>query len=406
MIDSAKKMGVLRSTSTRTRSINAQKVLFIYSTFGWLAFNFMAAVLPNSSFLFIALRDSWVFLFLGYLLIIGSRSAFIVLVGIGLILFIGAAPLVGEQTILQDYLILFYGFRDICLIAMVYFLLARQVSSVNEKLIYIFVYIVAFFFIIEVVSQIAGFHDIYSSFFNLYGYFDAKGVSINLGGGFFGSRASLPLYSPGLIAVLLGSFIIVSRKLTGRWVLFLISLATVSKVAVFYLILRIFKKVYVGVFIVGMVLIPIILANLDNIISMYPNSHISANANSIAEHITPHSYITSKDFSLLPDALGSSSIVASVMKGVDSSYAPESLLIARFMDYNLLSVILIYLLVLMVFHLKGEARFFFIIVLALLVLTGMANHPVAILPALFFILCKGNGNERLATVTVERRKHI
>jgi hypothetical protein len=108
------------------------------------------------------------------------------------------------------------------------------------------------------------------------------------------------------------------------------------------------------------------------------------NANSIIEHISPFSYVNQEDLTILPDQLGSSSIAAFVLKGSDSSTAPESMLIARFLDLNLLSPLLLIILMIMATVLKGEQRFIFIMFLSLQVLTGLANHPVAILPLIFF----------------------
>jgi hypothetical protein len=369
-------------------AIDPENFLFVYCTYGWLVLNLLAAQYTSLSLLFVALRDSWVFIFLAFLVFRGKRRDIIILVWISLISLWGLAPIVSEDVSMESILIFFYGFRDICFIAIVFYFLEKGSTSVKPSTIYWFVYLVAFLYALELSAQMFGFSDAYRNLFNIQGYYEGKGVSTSLAGGLFGPRPSLPLYSPSLIAVLLCGFILLKEKFLLRWVLFLAGVLTMSKVAVFYLVLRVFKPIYMVVFLVGMLSIPFLVLLLQGVKESYPNSIFSMHSGSVIEHISPHTYIQDDDFTLIPDLLGSSSIAASVIAGVNSSHAPESLVVARLLDFNLVGFFVVFLLFYMVLLLRGERRFILVVFLSLQVLTGLANHPVAFFPLLFFMISK------------------
>ena len=147
--------------------------------------------------------------------------------------------------------------------------------------------------------------------------------------------------------------------------------------------------------VISISLIPLIIGALELTKEEYPNSLISMHGNSVVEHILPLQYITDKDFSFLPDRLGSSSIVAALLKGVDSSEAPESMLIGRLLDYNYLSILIVCLVIWMFFNLREERRFLFVVFIGLQFLTGMANHPVGFLPIIYFAFVNSPKRARL-----------
>lgn len=368
----------------RAMLLSPNRLLFIYCTYGWLAANFLAAQIPTQSLFFVALRDSWVFIFIAILLS-SRRSSDVVLSASLLSLSVLGATAFSEGVIQRtDILIYFYGFRDLCLIALVFYVLSSEDLWVPGTYIYGFVYLVAGLFFLQVVSQLAGFEEQYRQLFNLDAYYRAKGVSITLAGGLFGERPSLPLYSPGLIAELCAGFILLKNRFVGRWLLWGLSVLTLSKVALYYLALRLARKVYLLMLVISISLTPLIIGALELAKEEYPNSLISMHGNSIIEHISPLQYITDKDFSFLPDRLGSSSIVAALLNGVDSSEAPESMLIGRLLDYNYLSIFIVCLVIWMFFNLREERRFLFVVFIGLQFLTGMANHPVGFLPIIYF----------------------
>lgn len=363
---------------------NLHSLLFIYCTYGHLIANILAAKMPNFSLVFIAVRDAWVLLL--FYLLFRHRLKENVLLGVILIFFllIGLAPFIEEDASISFFLIYFYGFRDLCFIALIYFYLRNDHVDININLVYSFVYFVFILYLIEVLSQAFGFAQSYRDLFDVDVYFSSKGVETNLSGGLFGVRPGLPLYSPALVATLLGGFILSDRIFKGRWLLYLVSIFTLSKVLIYFLLLKIFKRFYMAIFIAGVLAIPAIIGISEHVKNTYPNTIFSYHAHSISEHISPFSYIKNSDLALLPDALGSSSVLAYVIKGEESSNAPESLLFSRLLDFNLIALFIIILLLVISYRLKGEARFIFICFLGLQVLTGLSNHPVAFLPLILF----------------------
>tara|TARA_B110000305_G_scaffold239378_1_gene307009 strand:- start:152 stop:1291 length:1140 start_codon:yes stop_codon:yes gene_type:complete len=365
--------------------LDTNRLLFFYCTYGWIMANFLAAQIPSLSLVFVALRDAWVFIFILVLLRSRRQSDLILSFSILFLSLLGAIAFVDGDNTLTDILIYFYGFRDLCLISLVFYLLSSDNLFIPPRYIYGFVYLIFSLYLLQISSQIFGFEDQYSKLYNLDEYYAAKGVSITLAGGLFGERPGLPFYSPGLVAELCAGFIIIRKTFSGKWILWLFSLITLSKVTLYYLILRLFRKVYLLMAIAGLFSVPLLIGVLELAKDNYPNSIISMNSNSVIEHISPFQYITSEDFSYLPDKLGSSSIVAALLKGEDVSKAPESMLIGRLLDYNYLSVLLLFTLIWMFFHLHDERRFIFLVFIGLQVLTGMANHPVGFIPIIYFL---------------------
>ena len=379
-------------------SINLHTLLFLHCTYGYLITNIFAAKIPGLALLFVAIRDSWVFLF--FFLIFRHRLKENIILGVFLIilLLIGLAPFIEGNIHFSDFLIYFYGIRDLSFIALIYFYLRNDQIKINQSLIYSFVYAVFILYLTEVFSQIFGFSQVYQDVFGLDSYYASKGVETNLSGGLYGVRPGLPLYSPALVATLLGGFILSDKVFKGRWILYLASVATLSKVLVYFLLLRIFKRFYIGLFVAGILMIPIVIGISNHVKNTYPNTIYSYHAHSISEHLSPLRYVQDGDWSILPDALGSSSILAFVIAGEDSSDAPESLLMSRLLDFNLLAFILLLLLFLSALRLKGEARFIFISFLGLQFLTSLSNHPLTFLPLVLFF----NDRSRSGLVIFQR----
>ena len=375
--------------------LSPNRLLFVYCTYGWLVANVLAAQIPTQSLFFVALRDSWVFIFIAILLSSRRNTDVVLSASIFLLSLLGATAFSEGAIQVTDILIYFYGLRDLCLIGLVFYVLSSEDLRIPSGYIYGFVYLVAGLFFLQVVAQLTGFEEQYRQLFNLDAYYNAKGVSITLAGGFFGERPSLPLYSPGLIAELCSGFILLKNPFVGRWLLWILSVFTLSKVAVYYLVLRLFRKTYLLMLVVAISLIPLIIGALELAKEEYPNSLISMHGNSVVEHISPLQYITDEDFSFLPDRLGSSSIVAALLKGVDSSEAPESMLIGRLLDYNYLSIFVVCLIIWMFFKLRGERRFLFVVFIGLQFLTGMANHPVGFIPIIYFVFLNSPKRPRL-----------
>lgn len=358
-------------------------ILFFYGTFFWTVLNFLAALIPAFSLFFILLRDSWVFIFLLWLISSRKFEDLVLLAVLVCLMLISAVPIIDYGFSVVSLQVMFYGFRDLCLIGLIFKLCSEQRFHISVKVIRIFIAVIFLIFSGELISQFFGVHAEFISIFNLEQYYDSKGVSINLHGGLFGPRPGLPLYSPPLVAAVLASFVLLQQPFRGKWLFFLISSLTLSKVVIFYLLMRVFRPIYLSVFIVAFLSLPAFIFMLEGVKEAYPNTIYSLHAGSIIEHVSPHAYVTDSDFAVLPDMLGSSSIFASVVRGADSTHAPESLVMARLLDFNLMFPLLIFALGAAVWKLSGFDRYIFLCFVALMYLTGMANHPVVFLPLIF-----------------------
>ena len=365
--------------------VSLNSVLFIHCTFGYLVANILAATIPTLSLVFIALRDSWICIFLLIVFIQRKKENVVigyVVVAIGLL---GIFPIFEKRINATDLLIYLYGFRDICFVALVLFYLDNRSKIISVHYVYSFVAICFVLYLVEVIFQGLGFSDVYRNLFSIDRYFSSKGVESNLGGGIFGQRPSIPLYSPGLLATLFSSFILLSIKSRSRSILFFASIVTLSKVVAYFFVMRVFRRVYGFVLISVLLAIPVVIAVSEYVKDGYPNTIYSYHAHSVSEHISPLSYVKRADYSYLPDLLGSSSVLAHVITGKDSDEAPESLLVARFLDFNYLSIFLLLILIAAASRLSGERRFVFIVFLGLQFLTGLSNHPVAFLPLIMLM---------------------
>ena len=95
--------------------------------------------------------------------------------------------------------------------------------------------------------------------------------------------------------------------------------------------------------------------------------------------------------SLTPEILGNNSIAAKSFLGLDPSTAPESLIIARVLDFNLFVIIPLFFIALYVFkNFNTEKKFLFSVVLILCFFSNLSNHPIAFLPIISTIFLKKN----------------
>jgi hypothetical protein len=367
---------------------NLHTVLVIYVSYIFLFSNILAAHLPNLAILFIAIRDLWIFIFIFILFKnINNKHNFIIMLFIFFWGMLGVIPIFINEISIEKIIVFFYGFRDICLIGFVFYVLKNEVkiSKATRGLINIFIGFVFIAFCIQNIFQIIGWEAITESIYQYEIYYHAKGIDINLDGGIFGMRPGAPLYSPGLVATLL-SFYVLSKKLSviKEVSVFTIAFLTLSKVVVLVVIYKIFSRFYVlltlGVFISMTLVINI----AETLKEDYPNTIYSYHAHSITEHLGFTQYFNDKDNTILPDLLGSSSIAGALILGNDPNESAESLFVSKIKDFNWLSLFFIPFFIYFMFTLDREKRFYFVVFLLLQLFTGMSNHPVCYLP-LFLI---------------------
>lgn len=366
---------------------NKHNFLLLHCTYGFVFFNLLAAYVPSASIIFVFLRDSWVFWLIYILLSTNHKISLHLLSFIAVFAFVGLLPVVERLTIL-DATIYFYGFRDLCLIAMVvYFLVIRP--KMNAGILYSFVWLNILAVAFEIYCSLVGI-DTFREIMRIDEYFNNKGVVTNLDRGLFGQRITGLLYAPALIAGLFTTLLWTDFRRLGKVSASLLGLATLSKAAPliigFYYFRRFWVVILIGVFATQ----PLILGVTTVIKNQYPNTIYSFHAHSVSERVFLNAF-DEGDAELFPDALGSSSVFAAVAKGEDSSVAPESLLVSRIKDFNLLAIPFVLFLFFLAKQCRGH-RDRFALFVSVCLLTGLSNHPVCWLPLLLHL----GGQQRTA----------
>ena len=110
----------------RNLILNTNKLLFFYCTYGWVVANILPAQAPSFSLIFIGLRDAWVFIFIGILFNSKRKSDVILSASLIFMSLLGAIAFVDGSITITNILIYFYGFRDLCLIYLVFYLLSSD----------------------------------------------------------------------------------------------------------------------------------------------------------------------------------------------------------------------------------------------------------------------------------------
>lgn len=364
--------------------IKLHNLLVIYISYIFLICNVLAAHIPTRSLVFIAIRDLWIFIFI-FILIndLKNKVSLVTFVFIAFWGLLGVTPLLTGEITSGKLIVYLYGFRDICLIGFVFYILKAKIAISNyvKKSINIFVGIVLITFTLQIIFQILGLEHITEFIYQYKIYYQAKGIDINLDGGIFGMRPGAPLYSPGLVATLLSFYILSRRKSIVQQVLTItISFFTLSKVIVLIVIFKVFRKIYFWVVVGLFLFLTLIISVAETLKENYPNSIYSYHAHSITEHLGFTQYFNSEDNTLLPDLLGSSSIAGALILGNDPSESAESLFVSKLKDYNWLSLFFIVFFIYFLFTLDKEKRFYFVVFLLLQLFTGMSNHPVCYIP--------------------------
>jgi hypothetical protein len=382
--------------ATARMPLRVSTLFFFVCTYGFLISNLLAAHITTYSLFFVALRDSWVFVFVILLVLRRDLPSVLILSALAFFGLFGFVPIVVEGVSLTNLLVYFYGLRELMVIGVIYFFLLVKAPLVSKRQIMFFVYLVAGLFLLQVALQLVGLDQVSEAIFNTTAYYAGKGIEINLGGGLFGQRPGAPFYSPALVATTLSSFALAWGSFFGRWLLVILACITLSKVVVYFVVMRVFRRAYVALTLAALCAIPLILYGTSYVKEEYPNTIYSFHAHSISERAAFATYVRDEDLSIYPDLLGSSSIAAHVLRGDDAHQAPESLLLARILDYNFWGVLLIVLIGLGYFTLDARCRFIYVALMGLQLLTGMSNHPVALMPLLAWLQLRGTSSTDLS----------
>jgi len=172
------------------KPISIRRLIFFWTTWGYLLTNFLVAWFSGLSLVFIAARESWMLLLLALLVRIRSYPS---LAFIGVIALYGAAPLVDGM---KGYEVLgyIYGMRDIFLLVLIIELIRSPADlHVSEKEIFSFIYFVLGIAIIDAITTNVLGMNVVESIFKISSYYSNKGVAINLSNGLMGQRVGAPL---------------------------------------------------------------------------------------------------------------------------------------------------------------------------------------------------------------------
>jgi hypothetical protein len=221
-------------------------------------------------------------------------------------------------------------------------------------------------------------------------YYSNKGITSHTSGGFFGERLTIPLYSSSLLGTFC-AFYFFKSNYKGKIISIIVGIFTLSKSIILIPLFYLFKKFYRSFILVFF----IVLFSLRSFINYYIENNeasiITFHLGSIRDRFKSIDMLFEKFPSLTPEILGNNSIAAKSFLGLDPSTAPESLIIARVLDFNLFVIIPLFFIALYVFkNFNTEKKFLFSVVLILCFFSNLSNHPIAFLPIISTIFLKKN----------------
>ncbi len=363
-----------------SKTIVLEKILFYQVSYVFLISNILIAHLGGGlSLPILAIRDSWI-LTLFILIIKRADLISIFLLGSGILF--GVSPIfAGDQFI---PLIFLYGLRDLFLIVFVFYILRGSSFRVNWVSFKFFSLIIICLSAFQLAFQILGFGEYDEFLFRTSEYFAAKGVESNVEGGIFGVRLTAPFYSASILATFLVFLInIHSVKAKIKIIILFVSMLTVSKViplALYFLALKNKHILAAFLLIIALTTFPFL---LGEIISNSEPSIITFHAASIMDRFNSISIMSEISSPYYTKMLGSGSVVAAVLMSGDPSSAPESILIARVVEYGFFSFFLFLPILLMYFAIEKRLKYLFIAFLFIIFLSGLSNHPICYLAFAF-----------------------
>lgn len=373
-----------------TNSISLRRLIFFWTTWGYLLTNFLMAWFSGLSLVFIATRESWMLLLLALLVRIRSYPS---LAFIGVIALYGAAPFI-EGMKGYEVLGYIYGMRDIFLLVLIIELIRSPADlNVSEKEIFSFIYFVVGIAITDAITTNVLGMNIVESIFKISSYYSNKGVAINLSNGLMGQRIGTPLYSPNLLCTLLACCFffdhrVVKGKLFVKAMALIVIAFTTTKVIVFSLGFYLARSWWKILTILGLVALLPLYFSLVSYYETVPFGFLKYHLSSILGHF--NAFVMAIENNLLtfiPEPLGSKSIAISAMaEGVGPGAGIESSILARFSELKIYYFIVIAFMMYSLFKINHDVeKKFVVFFIVLSVLTATSNQPVAFIPALYLL---------------------
>lgn len=346
-------------------------LVLIWVTFGYVISNFLLAFSGLNPILILLLRDGWIILFT-LVLFEKSKVVFIILI---LTAIFGLVPIFWTNN---GYLAItyFYGLRDLYLFGFVFYTMQVGIYFRKFNLIIVFFRFVLLMALLQIAFDFADMS--LSSILRTEDYFMKKGVSSELGFGFFGDRLSVPFYSPNILGNSLVSFYFFSDKsfLFNRFEKILVMgivLLTLSKILLLFIFVRTFKRRAIFVALVSIIALIIFLPSMINLID---NPLLTYHMNSVAGHLisfnTFNNFIFTSDFLNL---LGSNSTYVLNLTNTHTGEIIESTLLSRLLDLKVFMIPFVVLFVVWLKRFEREDSFFTFFILTMLT-TATSNQPV------------------------------
>lgn len=353
----------------------------------WLFLNLIMAFTNSNSLslALIGLRDSWLF---GLIILLFLKKQWEYLVFFYLSALLGLLPILWSISdfSLSIYL---YGLRDIGLILFIFCIVNNKIES-SPKIIRATAIVIIFGALLQIIVQLLLGDEIFQSISNANNYFSNKGIESNLKGGFFGDRIYYPLYSSSLVGTFLSIYFFTKKKIFVKVTILIIAVLTLSKailVLFFFYFLKndIRTRVVILICLLTFLLPPLI----QKLLLTLEPSILSFHLASILDRFNAFNYLDELLFKL-PDYLGFNSVAGYVLSGRDASLAPESLIIARLLDYKQFTFFII-IASFPIFHKMSKYQLNTISpIFFLLLFSSLSNHPIAFLPLI--LLSKKNRN--------------
>ena len=279
----------------------------------------------------------------------------------------------------------FYGFRDILLLSFIVYFIKNPFKIKKHKY-NLLIFIIFGFSIIQLLSQFFGYLNILDFIFKTEQYYSNKGIISNTSGGFFGDRLTIPLYSSSLLGTFC-AFYFFKTNFRGKFLSFIIGFFTLSKSIILIPIFHFLKKFY-RLFIFCLFAVLFFVRNfIDYYIENNDASILTYHLGSVRDRFYSIDMLFDKLPLMSPEILGTNSIAAKSFLGLDPSTAPESLIIARLLDYNIFIILPIIFIVIYIYNnYNKEHKFLFSVVLILCFFSNLSNHPIAFLPIITNIL--------------------
>ncbi len=369
--------------STYFRGI-IDKLLFYHVSFAFLLSNILIAHFGGNQIVSLSIllvRDSWVLTLTIALLLRRNWQV----VGFLTTAFIfGCAPAFDPEARFVTTIFL-YGLRDVFLIGFVYYIIGHNNFLSHKNAFNIFILLVLSLALLQLTLQLLGLDQLDEQIFRTDQYFSSKGVVSNIEGGILGFRLTAPFYSASLLATLFILVVVLTDfKWVYKWTLSLASLFTVSKVVPLVVVAYIFRRhMIVAAMGIAIAIVSFYLY-LQMYIDSFEQSIFTFHAASMLDRVNALSALGDKGAIFgYPDLLGSNSILSAVLLGLDPSSAPESMIIAKILDFKWTFIFVAFFVIAAYKKTSSEKKFLLFIFFAISILSGLSNHPICFLPFAF-----------------------